>query len=336
MSLNSQLGRVVLAAAAVLAVGCKGAGGPSDDELPMPSRILSADDKPLAPVRLPELRQEAPGEVRLKPPPGGDPAARAAVLGQAPLEKAVKRRDDGRLQLGRIIVDRDAGVMVLPGQVNQSDGIIEYFAVGPRGKLHESVLMLDVHPLELQVGALLIGLQAAALPEQEDPDLQLTREGADRPDPGAPGKEQDAQVTIEVTWKEDGKPRTLRAEDLCYNREAEATMERGTWVFTGSTIGGGALAAEFDQSYIATWPDRQAIFNSPVVTHNPYRGNGLGVEANGAVLPPKGTPVVVRITRLWEPGGPRRKGAATPTPDAPPAAPGAAAPAPPATGPAGQ
>jgi len=313
-SLRRSLAPALLVAIAASIAGCPPSSS-SDEELPLPSRILAADDKPLAPVRIPEVRQDAAQEVRVKPPPGGDPIARDVVLGKASPDKAVKRRDDGRLQLGRIIVDRDKSQLLVPGQINQSDGIIEYFAVGPRGKLHESVLMLDVHPLELQVGALLLGLKPAKLPEQDDPELRITREGAEKPDPGAPDAEGDSQVMLEVSWKEEGKVRTLRAEDLCYNRETGNTMAHGTWVFTGSSVSGGTLAAEFDQSYIATWPDRGAIFNTPVVTHNPYRGNGLGLEANASILPPKGTPIVLKVTRVWEPGSqPMSPAPATPGP----------------------
>jgi len=292
--------------------GCPGRHDPLDDPTPLPERILSEQETTLQPVKLPEIKQAPVEEVEIVPPPGGDPKARAVVLGKAPVEEAVQRRPDGRLQVGRIIVDPREATMLIPGRINQTEGIIEYMAVGPQGKLHESVLMLDVHPLHLQVACILLGLKAAPLHEQSDPALAIVRQGKEEADPAAPSSSEGSQVILEVSWLEDGKLVTRRAEELAYNREQKETMKKGPWVYTGSVLFKGVFGAEFEQSYIATWPDRSALFNTPLVTQNPYRGEELGLEANFSVLPPKGTPIRLTLRRVDSPAGQGAMGSAAP------------------------
>ena len=284
---------------------CAPRDDPLADPTPLPARILADEETPLQPVRFPEPKRErTPKEAELIPPPGGDPRARAVVLGQAPVEQAVQRLEDGRLQVGRIIIDRQQGTMFVPGRVNQTEGIIEYMAVGPRGKLHESVLMLDVHPLELQVACILLGIKVASMSEQTDPSLAIVPRGKTEASPAVPRPIEGSLVTLEVSWRVDGKKVTHRAEELAYNRERHKTMEKSPWVYTGSVVFKGVFAAEFDQSFVATWPDRSALFNTPRQTRNPYRGASFGFEANGALLPPKGTSILLTMRRVG-PAAPR-------------------------------
>lgn len=302
----------LVALAAVCAGGC-GPGDPLADPTPLPRRILSAEEAPLQPVRFPEpKRGRTRHKVELLPPPGGDPRARAAVLGEAPVEDAAQRLDDGRLKVGPIVVDRERGSMLVPGRINQTEGIIEYLAVGPRGKLHESVLVLDVHPLHLQLGCILLGIKVASLSEQSDPSRAIVKRGTTEPSPGIPRPVAGSLVTLEVRWQLDGKEVTHRAEELAYNRERSQTMSEGPWVYTGSRVYNGVFAAEFDQSLIATWPDRSALFNTSEETRNPYRGASFGFEANSALLPPKGTPIELSVRRIGPPAPRAVPGAAPP------------------------
>ena len=64
------------------------------------------------------------------------------------------------------------------------------------------------------------------------------------------------------------------------------------------TISRDKLTAEQEQSYIAIWPDRSALFNNPSPAKNPYRGDAFGYEANPKTLPPVGTPITLRATRV--------------------------------------
>ena len=113
---------------------------------------------------------------------------------------------------------------------------------------------------------------------------------------------QGSGVVIEVEWVDPQTRKTVRhrAEDLTWSRKRSASMPRTDWVFTGSKLWRGNFVAEVEQSYIATWPDGGALFNNPLPSQNPYRGNLLGYEANKRVLPPVGTAATVIVT----PSGP--------------------------------
>lgn len=229
------------------------------------------------------------------------------VLGRADAESVLKKSADGTLNVGPIEIAADRKSMRIPARINQRQGIIEYMAVGPTGKTHESVLVLEAEGTHLMVGCLLLGLTPAPLTPQEDPGLRIVRGGQDGkktpdperpPDPAPPVPAADSNVIIEVEWidPETKKPVRVRAEQLTWDRERKSSMPPTEWVFTGSSIWRGNFVAELEQSYIATWPDRSALFNNPWPTKNPYRGN-VGYEANKRILPALRTPATVTVRR---------------------------------------
>ena len=94
-------------------------------------------------------------------------------------------------RLATIIIDTEKREIQIPGKVNMSSGLIEVFACAPFGKLHESVLVLDVVPYYLQVSLLLLGLNSTELN-----DYLGSKQKADL-------------VEIYVEWELDGKKRIL-------------------------------------------------------------------------------------------------------------------------------
>ena len=288
--------------------GCPRDDKPSLDEK-LPDRLLnptaSAPDPVHIPTPPPPPPPPDPGP--LPPPKTGDPAARAVVLGRADAESVVKKDAAGALHVGPIEIAADRKSMKVPARINQRQGIIEYMAVGPKGKTHESVLVLETEGTHLMVGCLLLGLTPAPLKPQEDPGLRVVRGGqaaskapapAAQADPAPPELPAESNVRIEVEWLDPETKKAVRhrAEELTWNRELKASMRPTDWVFTGSSIWRGNFVAELEQSYIATWPDRSALFNNPWPSKNPYRGAG-GYEANKKLLPPPGTKATVTISK---------------------------------------
>ncbi len=247
------------------------------------------------------------------PPPGNDEERLAAALAEPSdktkenLPDSVKKLADGKLAIGSIVLDREKGTFTLPGRFNQKEGIVEYLAVGPKGKTHESVLVFEVEGIQLQVACILLGLQQAPLPEQKDLDLLVHRSDKREPDPAPPTTQESSAVEIWVSWKESalagGKTVRHRAEDLLWNKEKSKPMEHHPWIFTGSTFWNGHFVADTDQSYVATWPDRSAIFNTPVASQNPYRVVNGGFEVHKALVPDVGQPVQVQFIRVAKGGG---------------------------------
>ena len=284
--------------AAALA-GCPEASAP-DLDAPLPARLLDPGRPPPEPVAIPEAKPPPPppDPGPAPPPPGGDPKARAVVLGRASPDSVVERAPDGSLSVGVVTISADRRSLSVPGRVNQREGIVEYFAVGPKGKTHESVLVLDVDPTHLMVGCLVLGLDPAPLAEQQDAGLRVVR-GERGADPAPPDRHKGSLVRLDVAWRGlDGKTAQHRAEALLWSRERRRSMRPSEWAFTGSSIWRGNFVAELDQSYVATWPDRSALFNTPLPSRNPYRGQDFGFEANRRLLPPVGTALTLTVTRL--------------------------------------
>ena len=61
-------------------------------------------------------------------------------------------------KIGNIFLDVENRQVQFPGKVNMEKGIIELLACAPGGKMHESVLVMDIVPYHLQVSLLLLGL----------------------------------------------------------------------------------------------------------------------------------------------------------------------------------
>ena len=305
--------RLLIAAPLALAItACPERGHDLDEALP--ERLLhpvgAAPDPVMIPKPPPPPPRPDPGP--LPPPTTGDPKARAVVLGRAQPESVVRRTPSGDMQVGAVTLAADKGAMRVPARINQVEGIIEYLAVGPKGKTHESVLVLEAEGTHLMVGCILLGLSPAPLTPQTDPGIRVVRGGqganpktaekGGAADPAPPQRAAGSGVVIEVEWVDPQTRKTVRhrAEDLTWSRKRSASMPRTDWVFTGSKLWRGNFVAEVEQSYIATWPDGGALFNNPLPSQNPYRGNLLGYEANKRVLPPVGTAATVIVT----PSGP--------------------------------
>ncbi len=167
------------------------------------------------------------------------------VLVQTP---QVERITDNVYRVGAVTVDTKARTITCPGVVNQDKGVVEYVAVAPKGKLHESVLRLDIRPLHLQVALLMLDLE---------PKNVLQFQG-ERKTP------QGDKITLTVKWRDSkGVMQELPAESLMMTMPKERPLERGAWVFTGSRVLKQGFEADISRSLIAVYPDPAAIVDNP-------------------------------------------------------------------------
>lgn len=126
-------------------------------------------------------------------------------------------------------------------------GPIEYLAVAPNGKLHESLLRVDVRPLHLQVALLLLGIE---------PKNVLAHQGETKTPQGDP-------VSISVRWHDTaGKQREVRAADWVETLPEQQALGGDPWVFTGSRILKEGFEADLSQSLVAVWHDPAAILDN--------------------------------------------------------------------------
>lgn len=187
----------------------------------------------------------------------------------------VEKITDHVYRVGKAIVDTQAHTVTCRAEVNMDRGSIEYLAVAPGGKTHESLLQVFVRPLHLQVALLLLGLQ---------PKNVLQRQGDRKTPQGSP-------VTLLVRWHDaDGQPLEARAEEWVSELPGERRMARHAWVFTGSRIIKEGFEADLGKSLVAVWHDPAALLD------NPLSGGGNNAYiVNTRRVPKRGTPVELVI-----------------------------------------
>ena len=198
-----------------------------------------------------------------------------------PEKPVVQKLSDGVYQIGTVQLDKNTQEIRLPGRVNMQEGLIELFACGPKGKLHESVLVLDIIPYHMQVALLLLGLEpGGGLAHQGDPDTPT----------GDP-------VEIWVEWDHSDSlssspmVRRHRAEELIYNIAREQPMQQTHWVFVGSKIVDGWFMAQVEQSLVTTYHNPYTILDNP----SPSGGDDTLYIVNKEIVPEVGTPVQMII-----------------------------------------
>lgn len=212
-------------------------------------------------------------------------AAHSCLAAEAPppqLPPEAERISENVYRIGRVLLDTKARSVTCSGKVNLQKGPIEYLAVTPTGKRHESVLVLELEPMHLQVALLVLGLE---------PGGNLRRQGDTQPPKGAP-------VEIEMRWETGGKERAARLEELAWDIPKRRPMEHADWIFTGSKITDAGFAASLEGSLIASYRDPYAILNNPRATG----ADDTVYKVNERIVPPRGTPVTLVLRPATPPG----------------------------------
>lgn len=196
--------------------------------------------------------------------------------------------------------------VVFPGRVNQRQGALEFLAVFPNGKTHESVLVLTGAPGE--DGSPPEGLGATlnsclmALGLKPGTPLQILPGGRTLPSTGTP-------VHISVEWEEEGTTVRVRAEDLLWDRERNRSMEEGKFVYVGSffdpqgegyvpDLTGDAVACYSVATCVVDLSDSRAADDQifvPCGPRIPPEGTRVRVTFSAAPIPP---------TRTWDAADP--------------------------------
>lgn len=198
------------------------------------------------------------------------------VGGTVPAIPGIVQIGDGVYKLGKIDLDLNKKTITMYGKINMTAGLIEVLACTRIGKLHESVLVIDVEPIHLQTALILLGLEF-----QEGARYQ-----------GDPLTPKGDKVTIWVEWSIDGVTKRHRAEDLVFDRVKQKSMEHIDWVFTGSRMNNGIFMSQATGTLISTYRDPDTIIDNPL----PGGADDTVYIVNSQIVPPKGTGVKVIIT----------------------------------------
>ncbi len=196
-------------------------------------------------------------------------------------EPMIERVGPEQYRIGSVLLDGNERTVRCAGYVNMDEGNpVELLACTPRGKTHESVLVLNIEPKELQIALLLLGLRQGRNPAAEWAE--------DSPEAARPPGD---EVQIFVVWAADDgqdKARTeVTAESLLMNQVSGEPLAGCRWVFLGSRMVGHRFGADIEGSLVATYRDPLAILELVHETVNDDTFHGV----NSGLCPPEDTPV---------------------------------------------
>ena len=222
-----------------------------------------------------------------------------ALRGQdsdTPLVSPVMREvSPGIYEIGKIHLDQKARTVSFPGVLNMKDGIIEYLLVTEQGSTHESLLSSEVQPSDLHFAMLLLGAKGSGADKKVSSDLPPGQIDANYLKT-APKLKGDS-VAISVQWKAGAESKTTPVEDWVFNTEKKKPMERGPWIYNGSTFNEGHFMAQVEGSFAALVTYPAALIN------NPRQGNDNDSiwTVNEKVVPAVKTPLEIIIQLLPAP-----------------------------------
>jgi hypothetical protein len=214
-------------------------------------------------------------------------AAFAQEPSPSPLAPTMREVAPGIYEVGKVRLDQKAITVTFPGSVNMTQGLLEYLIVTPEGSTHESLLVTDVPPTDLQFSMLLLGAKGSG-PANLGPDAAPPPQIDAKYLKSAPRLKGDT-VSIRVRWKAGNDEKTSPVEDWLYNEQTKKTAERGPWVYNGSMFSNGHFLAQIEGAIGALVTNPAALIN------NPRKGsdNDQIWSVNEKVVPPVNSPLQI-------------------------------------------
>jgi hypothetical protein len=224
-----------------------------------------------------------------------------------------KEAEAPMVEIGKVKVFRTQGRVVVAGRAEVQRALVELFACGEGGKVHETVLVLDCQPSHLSIALQLLGFadggQVKAVrkiqAEENGKTVAKEVEVVEENGPnylGDPRKPVGDRVIVMVSWTDEGREHSVRAEDMVWDRARGRSMPRVGWVFTGSRYvqnplnGREEFAADHSRTVMTTWHDPDALLDNPL----PDGGDDEAYFGNPDVVPTRGTPVTVEFRKPTE------------------------------------
>lgn len=202
-------------------------------------------------------------------------------------------------------LDKAQGTLTFPAVLNMDQGPMEYLLVSSSGKLHESILRTEAQPYLIHTAMLLLGAKGPgtnSLPAVPRPKPDVPGAAADDPSQpiAEPSKEilRGEDITIELSWRANGKEVHRAAQELVFNAETKSAMRNGRWVYNGSRVADGTFFAQVTGSLVSLITDPDALVNNVGTGHE----NDKIWMPNPSRLPPWNTPLQVTMKLGLPPG----------------------------------
>ena len=187
---------------------------------------------------------------------------------------------DGIYQFGDILIDRKSNTIEIPAITNQISGLVEYGIVHEDGKIHESLFRTKIRPQILHTSLLLLKAKPVAsffenLWSDEPKVINYDN----------------YCFNIFVNWEMNGTKFNKTFEKLSINQNRKQSVEKKSFIFTGSRVIEGTFLAETSGSILAIYADDNAILNN-----SDYDSANDDVWiANKEEMPPLELPVMIRF-----------------------------------------
>lgn len=168
-----------------------------------------------------------------------------ALGGEVAGAPEVQKLEDGRLRIGLVEVDPVKRRISFPAKINQRLGLVEYALVTSKGKVHESVLVTQVRPIEIHLAALLLKLA---------------------PPNGSTGP---GKIAVEVEWEVDRAVRREPLERLIVHTKDAGKIRAGSalrveaWHYVGSRLSTEMLLDEAECGVVSLISDGTALIQNP-------------------------------------------------------------------------
>jgi hypothetical protein len=238
-------------------------------------------------------------------------AATLAGVG-APLSLAEEEKAPAvpYLEIGKVKLFRAENRVEVSGVVTVARNLIELFACAEGGKAHESVLVIDCRPSNLNLALKLLGLddggqntvERTVAVEEDGKKVEKRIKVVEENGPnylGDPRSPVGDRVIVTVRWEVEGEMRSVRAEDMIYERARGRTMPRSGWIYVGSRFVNNPISkreeigADHTKTLMTTWHDPDTLLDNPL----PDGGDDEVYFANGDIVPPRGTRVVMEVRK---------------------------------------
>jgi hypothetical protein len=185
------------------------------------------------------------------------------------------------VRFGLVTVNAAKREATFPARVHMTNALIEYAVVTEYGNVHESLLVTDAKPTDVQSALLLLDVRPTGT------------NGFGLPLGAVPLR---SAAQLEIAWERNGRRHTAPLHEWIALTDGQGgsvtgALAPGPWLFNGSMFTEEGFAAHFSGSIVSLITDPAAIINNP----RPDREDDEIHTPAAAVMPPLGTPVTVRI-----------------------------------------
>lgn len=189
-----------------------------------------------------------------------------------------------QFRIGQVLLNSAQRFLTFPATLTQTNVILEYVAVHEQGKTHESLLSTTVSPRDVHIACLLLGFKPYS-------NLGSTNQLLEAPPPG--------RMSISLVWTQDNQRIQKPLHQLIGLVERDSltltgSVTKASWIYSGSQVRDGILAAEEEGSIISLIRDPLALIQNPGIDRD---DDDIHFPVIGA-LPSKTVPLQVRIERV--------------------------------------